>query len=48
MLVEEIRDLWICSCGSWVGQAFSWCPDCLEDREEEEGLLSETQFGRAN
>ena len=32
MLVEEMRDLWICSCGNWVGRMLSWCPECCEDR----------------
>ncbi len=33
MLVEEMRDLWICSCGNWVGKTFTWCPECCEDRD---------------
>lgn len=32
MLIEEMRDLWICSCGNWVGRMLSWCPECCEDR----------------
>jgi hypothetical protein len=41
MLVEEMRDLWICSCGNWVASQLSWCPECCEDRNiqkaEEQG-----------
>ncbi|MFC1533571.1 hypothetical protein ACFL7M_09435 [Thermodesulfobacteriota bacterium] len=33
MLIEMLGDQWICSCGNWVDQAFTWCPDCCEDRE---------------
>ncbi|MGD8227680.1 MAG: hypothetical protein PVH82_09485 [Desulfobacteraceae bacterium] len=33
MLVYEAGDLWICSCGNWVGRLFTWCPECAEDRE---------------
>jgi hypothetical protein len=32
MLVEELTDQWICSCGNWVDQAFDWCPDCCDDK----------------
>ncbi len=35
MLVNEAGDLWICSCGNWVGRLFTWCPECSEDREEQ-------------
>jgi hypothetical protein len=33
MLVNEAGNLWICSCGNWVGRLFTWCPECSEDRE---------------
>jgi hypothetical protein len=33
MLREEMRDLWICSCGNWVARQLSWCPECCEDRD---------------
>jgi len=33
MLVKEAGDLWICSCGNWVGGPFTWCPKCSEDRD---------------
>ena len=32
MLVEALKNQWICSCGNWVDLAFSWCPDCCEDK----------------
>jgi uncharacterized heparinase superfamily protein len=32
MLIEEMRDQWICSCGNWVGRQITWCPECCEDR----------------
>ena len=32
MLVESLKEQWICSCGNWVDQAFTWCPDCCEDK----------------
>jgi hypothetical protein len=32
MLVEELNDLWICSCGNWVDEEFHWCPDCCEEK----------------
>jgi hypothetical protein len=35
MLIKEAGDLWICSCGNWVGRLFTWCPECSEDREEQ-------------
>lgn len=34
MLIEELKDLWICQCGNWVDKEFKWCPDCCEDREK--------------
>jgi len=33
MLKEKIGDLWICSCGNWVGRLFTWCPECCDDRD---------------
>jgi hypothetical protein len=33
MLVEEMKDLWICSCGNWVARGLTWCPECCEDRD---------------
>jgi hypothetical protein len=33
MLVEKMRDLWICSCGNWVPQGLTWCLECCEDRD---------------
>ena len=35
MLVEKLKDQWICSCGNWVDTAFTWCTDCCEDQEEQ-------------
>ena len=32
MLVEKLKDQWICSCGNWVDEALYWCPDCCEDK----------------
>ena len=32
MLIEKLKDQWICSCGNWVEWELSWCPDCCEDR----------------
>ena len=32
MLVDALKDQWICSCGNWVDQALEWCPDCCEDK----------------
>ena len=32
MLVETLKDQWICSCGNWVDQSFYWCPDCCEEK----------------
>ena len=32
MVVEELTDQWICSCGNWVDQAFDWCPDCCDNK----------------
>jgi len=32
MIVEELTDQWICSCGNWVDQAFDWCPDCCDNK----------------
>ena len=32
MLVETLRDQWICSCGNWVDRTFDWCPDCCEEK----------------
>ncbi len=32
MLVDALKDQWICSCGNWVDGAFDWCPDCCEDK----------------
>jgi len=33
MLIEQLKDQWICSCGNWVDLAVTWCPTCCEDRE---------------
>lgn len=33
MLVEKLKDQWICSCGNWVGRQLTWCPECCEDRD---------------
>ena len=33
MLIEELTDQWICSCGNWVDRTLSWCPECCEDRD---------------
>lgn len=30
MLVDAMKDLWVCSCGNWVDGAFEWCPDCCQ------------------
>jgi hypothetical protein len=32
MLVDALKDQWICSCGNWVDEAFEWCPDCCENK----------------
>ena len=32
MLVEILKNQWICSCGNWVDRQLSWCPDCCEER----------------
>ncbi|MGD9208690.1 MAG: hypothetical protein PVH39_09415 [Syntrophobacterales bacterium] len=32
MLVDILKDQWICSCGNWVDRQLSWCPDCCEER----------------
>jgi hypothetical protein len=32
MLVEGLKDQWVCSCGNWVDRAFDWCPDCCEEK----------------
>ena len=31
MLVEILKDQWICSCGNWVDRQLSWCPDCCAE-----------------
>ncbi len=36
MLMEKLKDQWICSCGNWVDGDFLWCPGCSEDRDGEE------------
>ena len=32
MLVEILKDQWICSCGNWVDLQLSWCPDCCDEK----------------
>jgi hypothetical protein len=32
MIVEKLKDQWICSCGNWVDLQLSWCPDCCEEK----------------
>ena len=32
MLIDTMKDRWICSCGNWVHRMISWCPDCCEER----------------
>jgi len=32
MLVDALKNQWICSCGNWVDRTFEWCPDCCEDK----------------
>ena len=32
MLIDRLRDQWICSCGNWVDEEFYWCPDCCEEK----------------
>jgi hypothetical protein len=32
MLVDALKDQWICSCGNWVDGTFEWCPECCEDK----------------
>ena len=32
MLVETLKDQWICSCGNWVDKTLHWCPDCCEEK----------------
>jgi hypothetical protein len=34
MLVDALKDQWICSCGNWVDQSFEWCPDCCEVKSD--------------
>lgn len=43
MLVEKLKDQWICSCGNWIGQALSWCPNCCEDQVDHSKDPSEEQ-----
>lgn len=31
MLIDTLKDQWICSCGNWVDRMISWCPDCCEE-----------------
>jgi hypothetical protein len=31
MLIDSLRDQWICSCGNWVDRMIAWCPDCCEE-----------------
>jgi len=43
MLVKDLNDQWICSCGNWVDRGFSWCPEYCEDwnvhgTDEQRGL----------
>ena len=46
MLIEKLRDQWICSCGNWVDWELSWCPDCCEERA---ALSHETgKYGEVN
>ena len=33
MLVEQLKEQWICSCGNWVDLAVTWRLTCCEDRE---------------
>ena len=48
MLVDALKDQWICSCGNWVDGSFELCPDCCEDkstyhhrgRREEEAVVN--------
>jgi hypothetical protein len=35
MLMEKMKDQWICSCGNWVDGDFQWCPSCCEDQDGE-------------
>jgi len=32
MLMDTLKDQWICSGGNWVDRMISWCPDCCEER----------------
>lgn len=32
MLVEALKNQWICSCGNWVDKTFQWCPECCEEK----------------
>jgi len=41
MFIEKLKDQWICSCGNWVDQAVSWCPNCCEDQEDQSVLVAE-------
>lgn len=43
MLAEQLGDLWICSCGNWVGRMLSWCPECCEDRNVQKPVQEEAE-----
>lgn len=46
MLIESMKDQWVCSCGNWVDTAFNWCPDCCEEKF---ALVHDAQqWGRVN
>ncbi len=32
MLIEKLKDQWICSCGNWVDLELAWRPDCCEEQ----------------
>lgn len=32
MIIEKLKDQWICSCRNWVDHNFTWCPECCEEQ----------------
>jgi len=34
MVIDKLKDKWICSCGNWVHNQFYRCPNCCEVKSE--------------
>ena len=34
MVIDKLKDKWICSCGNWVDRDFYRCSDCCEEKLE--------------